>query len=93
MREADLRGALSWTRGAGGLPERAMLPAVAALADTDPARMQILLAAAEYSCVVLQTLRKGVTSRRVSSGQCVKLPSSGTALKRSKVKVRKLINR
>ena len=28
--------------------------------DTDPARMRMLLAAAEYGCVVLQTLRKGV---------------------------------
>jgi uncharacterized OsmC-like protein len=28
--------------------------------DTDPASMQMLLAAAEYGCVVLQTLRKGV---------------------------------
>ena len=28
--------------------------------DADPAKLQMLLAATEYSCVVLQTLRKGV---------------------------------
>jgi hypothetical protein len=28
--------------------------------DTDPGKLQMLLAATEYSCVVLQTLRKGV---------------------------------
>jgi uncharacterized OsmC-like protein len=28
--------------------------------DADPAKVQMLIAAAEHSCVVLQTLRKGV---------------------------------
>ena len=59
--ELDLRGTLLVDRSVPvGLQRVRCCLRLRPADDTDPAKLQMLLAATEYSCVVLQTLRKGV---------------------------------
>ena len=59
--ELDLRGTLLVDRSVPvGLQQVRCCLRLRPAEGTDPAKLQMLLAATEYSCVVLQTLRKGV---------------------------------
>ena len=74
--EADVRGALSWIPTCRWASSACAAACGCGLPKTRTRQGYGALAAAEYGCVVLQTLRKGVAVEMMSSDQFVKLPSS-----------------